>query len=338
MHKPLTVLFVLLVASTQLFAQDILKGFDLLPSSHKVSNSLYNRIRYMDSRTDDTTIGVIGVGLLRNTPVKLVFARSFAEQLEGLLNVLTDATAKNGELLFQLERFHFIETYGTRSCYLQADLYAAADGRYKRIGTLDTVVLIRAGDIKAAIIENASRVISEFIAYNLFNAGASSETYSFDEVAHIDSLEMQKMPVYISENYVDGLYLSYESFVKQKPDGQGAVHADREGNISTIKTLHNIGKQTTIYPKDLYAVVYNGVPFVATDYGYYKLQKTANNSFLFTGDVKTAGNSGDASNGQPSFGVLGAPSSPGTQETYVVLINYRNGAFIHLKKVDNANQ
>jgi len=95
-------------------------------------------------------------------------------------------------------------------------------------------------------------------------------------------------------------------------------------------------KKTKVHPKNIYALVYKGLPFIATQYGYYSAQKGADNNFYFTGDVKTVVSQRDISTTQMGFGIIGAELArvAGNKDTYVMMIDYRTGGFIHLKKIE----
>jgi hypothetical protein len=330
----LTLCFLLLSAK-DLFAQDLTKNFEIVLPKNKVENSLYKTIGFLDSRKGYKEIGVVDIGLLRNNEAKLVLKAPFDQQLTAVLNALTDSTAQDGELLFQLNRFSFAETYGTRYCYLIAGLYAKNSDGYKKIASIDTVL----GFISASanlLIREESKLISGFIATNLLAVAKDSTTYTTNDIAHIDSIEMQKIPVFSREDYTDGVYMSYKSFMAQSPDKPAIVDISKDGSISSVKVTDSSGKKTKVQPKHMYALVYKGQPFIATEYGYYSLPKGSDNNFYFTGDIRVATSQAGLNAAQIGFGLVGLALAgiSGDKETYVLMIDYRNGAFIHLKKVE----
>ncbi len=329
----LITLLLFLSATTEAFSQEPTKGFEIVLPKTKVTNSLYNTISFLDSRAGNKDIGIVDIGLLRNREAKLVLKNPFQDQLTAVINALTDSTAKNGELLLQLNWFGFAETYGTRYCYFVACLYAKNGERYRAIATIDTVLIFRTASV-ANLIQAESKIMSGFIAANLLAEAKDTVDYSITEVNRIDSIEMQNIPVFTTENYTDGLYKSYKSFMSQIPDQKAVVDANRDGTIETVRTIDSSGKKVKVHSKEVYAVVYNGQPYIATQYGYYILRKSADNNFYFTGEIKTAASQGDISGGQMALGLLGAAlASAGNRETYVLMVDYRNGGFIHIKKI-----
>ena len=326
----LTLIFSVVV--TTAFSQDLVKNFEIVLPKTKVPNSLYNAIAFMDSRAGAKEIGIVDVGLLRNVEATLVLKNPF-QQLQAVMGALTDSSAKKGELLLRLGRFRFAETYGTRYCYFEAGLYAKTGDSYGEIASIDTVLVFRTASVNS-MIQAESNIIVGFIATNLLRVPACADLYNLESIARIDSIEMHKIPVFNTETYVDGLYTSFKSFASQLPDQKPIVDANRDGTIETVRVLDSNGKKIKIRSKEVYAVVYNGLPYIATQYGYYILRKSADNNFYFTGDIKTVASQADVSGGQLALGLLGAAlASAGNRETYVLMVDYRNGSFIHIKKI-----
>ena len=322
-----------MMAGTNVFSQEVVKNFEIVLPKTKVPNSLYNAIAFMDSRAGAKEIGIVDVGLLRNIEAKLVLKSPFQQQLQSVLAALTDSTAKNGELLLRLGRFNFAETYGTRYCYFDAGLYAKSGDSYSEIASIDTVLVFRTASLNN-LIKAESNIIVGFIATNLTRVPAGTSVYGLENIARIDSIEMRKIPVFNTETYVDGVYTNFKSFANQVPDQKAFVDANRDGTIETVRVLDSNGKKIKIRPKEVYAVVHGGLPYIATQYGYYILRKSADNNFYFTGDIKTAASQGDVNGGQLAFGLLGAAlASAGNRETYVLMVDYKNGSFIHIKKI-----
>lgn len=325
---------IILLATLNLCAQNIAREFEIALPGYKVENSLYNTIRAVDSRAGDTVIGIINYGALRNIDAKLVMATSLQSQLTNVLNDLTDTSAKNGELLFQLNRFSFVETWGTRYCHLIATLYDGSNGGYKPLALLDTTLVLPPKNLSPTLTDNAGKLISDLIARRLLQHSKSSTIYSIDDVKHIDSIDMQKIPLYTATGYTDGIYKSFQSFAQQMPDQQGTIIEDG-ANISTVKIAGADGKKIKLKPADVYAVVYKGQPFIATAFGYYKLVKTGDNNFYFSGLVKKLGDSDDDNKG-PKLG-LDKLAGDGKGQNYIMMIDHRNGKLIHIRKIDAEN-
>src|ERR1700744_4682789 len=115
MKKLLFASLILCTIHAPLPAQDLTRSFKIESPPHPIPNSLYGAIGFLDSRKDSTFIGVVPVGALRNKAARLFFSSPAEPQLTALLNALTDGSRANGELLFQLNDFSFVEQWGTRN-------------------------------------------------------------------------------------------------------------------------------------------------------------------------------------------------------------------------------
>ncbi len=314
-------------------AQNEVRSFELVPSDRKIEHSLYKEIGFLDSRSDTSSIGLIYVGILKNIEARLVLKSPIQHQLARLLDSMIDSTAQDGQLLFQLRRFRYNETLSTRYCYLIAALYAIRKDQFLRIAVLDTVMTIKNSDIAKFVALESNKIISDFLADGIVMEPSDPKIYNLGDLEHIDSLERLQIPVYNTSTYVEGLYNSFSSFKMQMPDRQGFVNMDGDGTISSVKVLDSSGKKSKIKSKDIYALVYKGVPYVATDFGYYPLQKISGD-FYFIGDVKVVASTGDVSTAQAATGILGAAiASAGSRQTFQMIIDHQNGRFIHVRAI-----
>lgn len=335
MTKALLTLCVLWISASALCAQEVTRFFEIVPPKHKnkISGSLYSSIDFLDSRTDSAQIGLAQVGLLKNRDARLVLKTPVLPQLQRLLDSLTNLPAKSGELLFQLRNFSFVETMGARYCFLTANLYAKTVDGYRRLSSLDTVILCTVSDVVGTINLGGNFLLANFIRNALTLEATDSAIYSTRDLANIDSLERRQIPLYNTTTYVDGLYLNYSSFSKQLPDRQAMIETKKVGGLASVRVLDEQGKKVKLRSKNIYAVVYQGKPFIATEYGFYPLEKVRDD-FFFTGDVRIAATNGEISGGQFAIGLIGAwAASKGTQETFDMIIDHQNGNFIHLRFV-----
>lgn len=325
----------LLVSSLDLFAQNRTEDFEITLPEQKIGNSLYNMIAFIDSRYDTTFMGIVQLGAF-NKKAKVVPETPFSTQLKNVLNSLTDATSKDGELLFQLRQFNFAEVTGAMSekgyCYVRADLYARLDGSYQKINSIDTVIFIKAMDVTRALFRKGSRTMTDFIAGSLLKKPYDSNYYSLNDVIKMDSIEKRRIKVYNTSKYNDGLYTNYQSFMDQIPDKQIIVEWENN-KIVSMSTLNENGKRVKVKTKDAYSVVIEGEPFVATDYGFYQLKKV-DDDFKFIGRAKVAANTGDVIAASVFFGVVGGLIATNAQATFEMKIDHINGGFIRLKEIN----
>lgn len=328
-------LFLGLNAST-LFSQDRVKKFEISIPNNRISNSLYHSIVFLDSRMDTTNMGIVQLGAFNNN-AKVVAAIPLSSQLTKLIQSFTDASAKEGELLFQLWNLEFAEMTSlydeTGSCYIKAGLYSKDNTRYQKLACMDTMFIVKKFDVTEVILNNGSKIISDFIAGNLLKKANDSIYYTFKDIVKIDSTEKRRIKVYNVERYAEGLYYNYESFKNQKPDKHIFVETKKNGKISCVKTNDANNMLTKVDPKTIYSIVYNGKPYIATKYDYYPLEKFEDD-FYFTGRIKEAVTSGEIIDATLMFGVaVGLLASIPSTAIYEIKLNHKNGGFIRLREI-----
>ena len=226
------------------FAQDRTEDFSITLPEQKVSNSLYNKISYIDSRSDTSSLGLVQLGAF-NKLASVVPKVHFSQQMVNVLQSLTDSTAKNGELLFQVRQLSFAELpqkFNEKGYfYLKANLYSKTNNRFLKIKSIDTIISIRAADVTRALFRNGSNVIAGFISNNLLKTPIDSTLYSFKDINRMDSIEKRKIKLYNVKTYTDGLYTSYESFKNQTPDMQATVEK-QDIKVVAIYVVNEKGK------------------------------------------------------------------------------------------------
>ncbi len=330
----------ILLFSGKAFSQKAKEDFKLSIPEQKVPGSLYNKIKFIDSRYDTSNFGIVQLGAF-NRKARVIPEKHLSLQLSDVLAALIDSSAKDGELLLYVTQFNFAEVTGAMSekgyCYVRAILYSLDGDRYKKLSGIDTVVLIKAMDVTRALFRHGSKLVTGLISQNLLQSPGNTESYSYNEVLRMDSIEKSKLKLYNATEYTDGIYTSYETFRDQLPDKQATVEM-KNGGISSVKTAGESGKMEKIKSKNMYAVVYQGAPFIATEFGYYPLYKR-NDDFYFTGRAKTAASTGDVVAASLFFGVIGGLIASGTADaTFEMKIDHVNGGFIRLREIKTSTE
>lgn len=322
-----------LLTIAHLFSQRLTEDFEITLPHQKVEHSLYKTIALVDSRYDTTFMGIIQLGAF-NKKAKVIPEIPFSTQLQNVLNSLAGNDSKNGKLLFHLRQFNFAELTGTTNekgyCYLRADLYSERNNGYQKISSIDTVIFIKAIDVTRALFRKASKMITDFIAYNLIREPSGTKNYSLNEVVKMDSIEKRKIKVYNTSEYTDGLYLTWQSFKNQVPDKP--IIVEKENNkVVSLHVLNEKGKKVVLYPTDAYAIVVEGEPFIATDFGFYLLKKI-NDDFKFIGRVHTNARAGDVIAASVFFGIMGGVIATDASATFEMKIDHVSGGLIRLRE------
>ncbi|MFA6083062.1 hypothetical protein [Mucilaginibacter sp.] len=334
MSKITVVCLLLLFCSIGVSAQHKV-FFETRLSKTKVKNSLYNSIKLLDSRAD-TSLGFVQTGVL-NRKAKVVTKQSLAKEVSNIFSSLIDTNAANGEMLLHLRQFSFAELTAGMSesgyCAFQADLYTQKQDQYQLIGSIDTLFHLRSSiDVTNALLRTGSDTLTGFIQDHLLKQPTGKIALSYSDLLHIDSIEKLSIKVYNTTTYVDGLYLSYNSFKNQTPD-QEIIVTNPYLYPGNVKALNEKGKLKDVKLNKTYAVVYKGSPYIVTQYGFYPLKKE-NNEFLFTGQAKVSANTGTVIAASAMFGILGALiTNGGDDATFEMKIDHRNGTLIKLKEI-----
>lgn len=335
--KPIVLLTMYLAVGSNVFSQEKKHYFEINLPEKKVPGSLYNSIRLLDAREDTTQMGIVQKGAF-NAKAKVIAARPLASQFTDIMNVLIDSSAKTGELLFQLRQLSFAEITGAMGekgyCYVRASLYTPLADQYKQLATIDTVVLIKSSwDVTKPMFRNGSKVISDFIADHLLtDSGAAVFTYN--DILQIDSIEKSHTKIYVDTGFKNGIYNTWYSFKQQVPD-KSAIAEFKNGKLKTVKTPGEDGKAEKIKSKDMYAVVVDGRPYIATEYGFYDLERK-NGDLFFTGKAKVTANTGEVIAAGIFFGVIGSLIASNAESVFEMKIDHLNGGFVRIKEIGEA--
>jgi hypothetical protein len=327
-------LFLLLCITCTLHAQKRTEDFQLKVPAQKITNSLYNKITILDSRNDTTNFGVVQLGVF-NTKARVVPKVPLAIQLQQSLDSITNLNAGQGELLLQLRRYTLAEVTSSVSergyCFFRANLYSKENGVYKKLNSIDTIITFKAGDVTQKLLVKGGNAITDFVAANLALQATGETSYNLNHVQKIDSVEKSKIKLYNADQYVNGVYKTYTAFKNQEPTFPDISAKEEKGVLSKVKIKTANGEEK-IKSKDVYAVVYDGEPFIATDYGYYHMYKIDDN-IIFTGEVKVTANAEDVMAATFMLGILGGILASNTSDTFEMKIDHVNGSFIHLRKI-----
>ncbi len=312
-----------------------IEEFSLIRSEQKISNSLYNKITFIDSRKDTSTLGIIQTGAF-NRQALVVAKDGLGNQIKNLLPSLLDSTAANGELLLQLRLYNLAEVtsgFSEKGYFrLYAHMFAkVGDGGYSKINDIDTLVVVSSGmDVSNSLLKAGSNVFADFIANSLTKKPQSIKSYPYNYILKIDSVEKSQLKVYTTDTYADGVYYRYRSFKDQIPDSEIVVEGDPLTR-SNVKTYDARRKLIKLNPANAYAVVFKGKPYITNMFGYHPMFKRDNELF-FNGTINIYKNASTGSVIAMSalFGIVGGlAASSGSSDIYTgnVKIDYLTGEF-----------
>lgn len=339
MKYKLIILLIFSLLTISSFGQENIKEFRLQKPSIRKQKSKYNTIIVVDSRIDTTSMGIVQVGLMNN-PAKVVTLSPLSMQLSDYLSSVIDSSAQNGTLVFQVRQFLFAETTTMTSekgyFFIRANLFAKSESNYKKLASIDTMLVISALDVTNRLLKTASDIVTNCILSCLEIPPLQDELYSFKDIIRVDSIEKRKIKVYNLNEYKDGLYTSYYSFKNQIPDKEIMVSKKRDGSIAKVMFKDSIKGLVKVQSNEVYAFVNEGEIYISTGYGYYPLYFSSDN-FYFVGKVKPmTTNNNHIITAEVMFGLIGgiiASNMKEPGEKYFIIIDHINGGFVQLRKM-----
>lgn len=314
--------------------REMFRDFKLNKPIQSIQNSLYNRINVIDLRTEKKNIGKIQIGIL-NKPFTLILNPSLSTQLTVLFNEVVTKATEQQELVFFLKKLYLYERTGALTeegfCIYSAELYEKCDSNYYLIQSIDTISHIESVDVTKELLKTADSLISSTITYNLKKHGNKAVPLTYNEIVNADKIAKRKITVYNTNNYIDGVYLSFESFKNQTPDLIATVKKNKT-RIKSVSILDANGLTKELQSKDIYAVITDGFPYIATQYGYYPM-KFENDNFSFIAKLSAPAKSSIATG--IMFGLAGTlvAAQINTNSYFFSIIDYRNGKIIRIREI-----
>jgi hypothetical protein len=269
--KIVCLLIALLIFSRDTIAQLPLEDFSITVPYVKINNSLYNKIELLDSRIDVTDFGIIQRSE-SPYPLKVLPTVHLAKQLNNIVSNLLDSSARDGQLLFQLRKFRFAVNGGRNELgyfFLKADMYAKVNRSYQKVNSIDTFIFLHHPEVANYLFLRASIVVDGFLTASLTKSPLDNDFYTLDDLLNVEKRDIEKLKSRTTTGYVDGLYLSYNSFINQTPDKQITVKLKNDWDPITVYDENN--KKIKVDLKSVYTLVYRGKMYLPTDLGYYPL-------------------------------------------------------------------
>lgn len=302
------------------------------------TQSNFSYLQVIDSRKDTTSYGIVQKGVFnRNSLVKPKIP--IAVQLENIFNSLkaNDGAAPKDTLVLQLRDIKFAEVTEigkeTGYFYLRANAYLKKGERYSEVYSTDIIETIEAMDVTQKNYKNASRIINDFMGKAMLSKASPDRTFTAEQVARIDNVEKQAIPLYTVEKLTNGIYTNYYGFKDQVPTYTDfKVDRNKKGEIKDVKFLDYNGKYASIASDRMYGFVENGTAYIATEYGCYPLVKREDDYF-YTGKVRSTGNGATVVAFTVMFGAIGGYFASGTTSTYEIMIDHISGTTVLQNKV-----
>jgi hypothetical protein len=336
MTKFFLVLTLIFISISDGFAQKLTEDFNLTSPENKV-NSIYSKLTVIDARIDTTNMGIIQKGAF-NRKAFLIPKISLKKQITEVFNQLIKSDAGSGELVLNLRDFKFAEVTGAFSetgyCYFRADLFAKKDATtYQKIDAVDTVLEVGAVDVTKKNIRNGSEKLIQFLTSNMIRI-KDGDSYSFEDIKNIESLEKRKVPVYNTTNYKNGLYMTYDNFKLQNPSiTKYMVSKNKKGKITGAQRFDREGNKVDVDFNDLYCIIDEGKIYLTSGTKGYPVE-FKDDDFYFEGRGKVTAKTGNVIVATVFFGILGGLLASDASADFVMKIDHLNGAAIQVKEIE----
>ena len=320
----LSILLVFLTLPAKGEERERMKEFVLGKPQVVIPNSLYNKLEVIDQRKEGYLMGRVDYNVIAKPQMSV--------QLESYLKAVSNESAQPGTLVLCLKKFQFSQQSAVlntqRFCSINADLYEKDDSVFRHIQTLDTIFFLEGSGKR--IMQIGDSAITALISSNLLHHGNQNVGLTYREMVSSDGIAKQKIKLYNTAEFVNGVYYHYESFKNQNPDILATISVKRD-KIRSVSITDSSGVVKKLFPIDVYAIVVEGRPFISTGSGFYPLQME-DDEFIFTGKFSVPYTGGMAA----MFGIVGAIvlSNSKTTAEFDAMINYKNGDLIRLRRID----
>jgi len=129
--------------------------------------------------------------------------------------------------------------------------------------------------ITRAIAAKISSELADIIKDSYTETGLSIPILETD-LGNYEKIIPEKLPVYNSETFTDGVYKDYKSFAEQKPDKEFAVKKNKDGVIKGVKRVDGYDN----FGKDVFAIIDNGIAYKKTPVSIIEIEKDNDGIFI----------------------------------------------------------
>lgn len=331
---PRFILFFIAASPFLALTQTSTRDFEIASKGNKIEGSLYNRFSIIDSRIDTTNMGFIQGGI--NEFILVQPSESIASQiLRYCESTINNENSADQELFIQLRKWQFSEMIiGNKevgACLIRISFYLKEGGLFYPIATMNKKVLVESIEATRLLTNGAKEEFENYTRSILKKESERTVSYTLAEVQNIDEIEKREIPIYSDAQWTDGLYRNYNSFKSQKPDSQVEAVAN-DSTLLRVRYMSDKGKFESLRTKNQYAVVYQGIPYIYTKYGYYKLEKT-DEHYQFIGRMEISPERDEILITHLMFGLIGGATLR-NDALFSIRIDHFDGRFVKLRAVE----
>lgn len=319
-------------------------GQEKLQLNHdcKVVKSPYSSVYVIDNRKEGQLLGYIQKGAFNHTK-EIVFDGQITDSLSQFFTTSSTVTQTNPLVIILNEMFLreiSKEVSEIGRFKLSMRFFAqTTENQFTEFYTLDSTYSVRGMDVTKRLLNSPSEqfcLISEHIA-GMKITKTSNQSYTLEELRHLDSLEKLTIPIYTTTQPRPGIYKDYSHFKMNTPDIQTdiLIEQTKSNKIKVYRFYGAKKRKVALDTEGIYAVSDGNLLLKASSEGYYQIRKIGSDLIYDRPATfyKTYG-------GAPFvmvFGVTGAviaSSLTNSGSTYRFMINHRRGNSIPVAVVD----
>ena len=252
--------------------------------------SPFTKVNGIDRRLTKKTLGFVQTGIFNvNTPVN--FKGNF---IEGLCNFFqskeVSPTTENeiSIILYDLSLSEKAEEmWDVGSLKLTMRIFKKfEENKYEELYSIDSVYRTKSStDLTKKLLKSVSEHLCEVAVElkkvdNLHTRNGTS--YTFDELQILDSVERMKIPIYITDNFIPGIYYDYNQFKNNSPDTTTVfIDTSYTKSIRILVWSEEEKKNIILDSKSVYAVCDGNFLLKATKMGFYDLKREGLDFYFF---------------------------------------------------------
>ncbi|MBK9285500.1 MAG: hypothetical protein IPM51_14445 [Sphingobacteriaceae bacterium] len=314
------------------------KEFTITIPESRDFTSQYKSIDLLDLRYDTLDNGFI---LSNRKKTNIVLSLSFRNQLNKALYASDTANAKH-KLLLVLRKFKLVEKndidfeYGF--CFMRAIIFANINEKYYRLQDFDTLITLNGTDVTDTLFHDASTNFVRLIEAGIEINPVDKIAYAYSDIVRIENDEKRIIPVYSTDKFTDGVYLSFHSFKNQKPDYAIEKIQYKWNTNPRIKVKNKEGRLITLTGNDVFGFVDKGVPYACTDHGSCIIERK-NNELFYAAKSKVTNDNAEYEISVAVAEKLGSATEKALSAVkppygiFVSRIDYIDGSFMRVKKI-----
>jgi len=129
--------------------------------------------------------------------------------------------------------------------------------------------------ITRAIAAKISSELTDIVTDSYTEAGLNIPISEID-LGNYQKIISERLPVYNSQSFTDGVYRDYKSFAEQKPDKELTVRKNKDGVIKGVKRIDGYDNLS----KDVFAIIDNGIAYKKTPTSIIEIEKDNEGYFI----------------------------------------------------------